>query len=94
VIEICNEMGYDLQLLKEKITNKENWNYVKLTNLKAVEIRVRLKLGESQKSLAKKFGIERHAVSDVKLRKTWNNIPDEKLLTKQVILSLKSQNDI
>jgi len=81
--DFCKQLGCTLNSLKIKVVVG-----IVMSDLKVVKIRVRLKLGETPNSLANEFKINRHTVSDIKIRKTWDNIPNEKLLTEQYIASL------
>jgi len=93
--DICTELGCTLSTLKIKIVDSViKRRNSRFTVLEAIEIRVRLKLGETPKSLANEFKVDRHTISDVKLRKTYNIIPNEKLLTEQYITSLNITNPL
>lgn len=60
-----------------KSANGEKNSHAKLTEKDVLEIRKRLKNGESGSALAREYGVQKTAISRIKLRKSWSHLKDE-----------------
>lgn len=60
-----------------KSSNGEKNSHAKLTEKDVLEIRKRLKNGESGSALAREYGVQKTAISRIKLRKSWSHLKDE-----------------
>ncbi len=56
------------------VQDGENSHFAKLTEKDVIEIKNRLRLGESQSSIAKRFGVFQTTISKINIGETWRNI--------------------